>query len=155
MHKKKGLLFFALILSIDALTKFWAYHSLPPLGWGGYPFGGVGIFSFQGVSFSLNYVANSGAAWGIFSGNAKVLFFFRIAMIAALFLFARKSFPLWLILTGAIGNAIDYLLYGYVVDFFHFSFWGASFPVFNIADACITLGAFFLLFPKRKKALAL
>lgn len=48
---------------------------------------------------------------------------------------------MWLIVTGAAANAFDYLRYGYVVDFFHFTFWGYSFPIFNLADTYITLGA--------------
>jgi Lipoprotein signal peptidase len=48
---------------------------------------------------------------------------------------------MWLIVTGAIGNAFDYWRYGHVIDFLHFTFWGSSFPVFNLADAYITLGA--------------
>jgi signal peptidase II len=51
--------------------------------------------------------------------------------------------------TGAIGNGIDYLAYGHVIDFFHFCFWGYSFAIFNLADSYITLGVFALLFLSR------
>ena len=50
-----------------------------------------------------------------------------------------------LIFAGALGNFIDRMALGYVVDFFHFYIFGWSFPVFNIADICITLGFVFLV----------
>jgi signal peptidase II len=45
-----------------------------------------------------------------------------------------------LIATGAIGNILDYFIYGHVVDVFYFVFWGYSFPVFNVADSIIFCG---------------
>lgn len=53
-----------------------------------------------------------------------------------------------LIMGGATGNLIDYFRFGYVIDMFHFTFWGYSFPVFNFADAAISIGALCLLFSK-------
>ncbi|MBU6446833.1 MAG: signal peptidase II, partial [Verrucomicrobia bacterium] len=65
-------------------------------------------------------------------------------------------FPIWLVVTGAIGNVLDYCLYGHVIDFIHFTFWGYSFPIFNVADSCITIGILtLLLLPKQKKVQAL
>ena len=124
-----------------------------------YPYGGVGVFSdFFGVSFSLNYVVNTGAAWGLFAGHSGLLFAFRFAIILGLVIYllsSRRSsspkFLLWLVVVGATGNAIDYALYGYVIDFFHFVFWGHSFPIFNLADSYITLGVLGLLLFTRKE----
>lgn len=121
---------------------------------GGYPFGGIGLFSdFLGISFSLNYVVNTGAVCGIFPDHPGLLFGCRVAIILGLIgylvVFNKKrqgTFPLWLIVTGATGNAIDFGLYGHVIDFFHFNFWGYSFPVFNIADSYITLSVLYLFF---------
>jgi signal peptidase II len=48
---------------------------------------------------------------------------------------------------------LDYLLYGHVIDFFHFVFWGYSFPIFNCADSYITLGVLGLIFLPRKSPL--
>lgn len=145
-----GLLF---LLILDILAKMGAIAWIPPMARGGYPFGGIGIFpDFLGISFSLNYVVNTGAALGFFPGHPSLLFglraFIILGLIAYLIFFKGKecrTFPLWLIVTGAIGNALDFLLYGHVIDFFHFNFWSRSFPVFNFADSYITIGVFFLL----------
>lgn len=119
-----------------------------------YPYGGIGIFHnwCGGIDFSINHVTNTGAAWGIFSGVDKVLLVLRIILILGLgiylFFFNKqreKELPFVLILTGAIGNVVDYFTYGHVVDMFHFSFWGHSFAVFNVADATIFCGVVFLM----------
>ena len=149
-----------LLLALDITAKMGAMAWIPPIGRGGYPFGGVGIFSdFLGISFSLNYVVNTGAACGLFPGYPGLLFGLRLAIILGLILYlllfkraASGTFPLWLVVTGAIGNAFDFILYGHVIDFFHFNFWGHSFPVFNFADSYISIGvAFLLLFEAFKK----
>jgi signal peptidase II len=142
-----------LLLILDIAGKMGAIAWIPPMARGGYPFGGIGIFSdFLGISFSLNYVVNTGAACGLFPGHPSLLFGLRAAIILGLIAYlifsktkTRSAFPLWLIVTGAIGNALDFLLYGHVIDFFHFNFWGRTFPVFNFADSYITIGVFFLL----------
>ena len=95
---------------------------------------------------------NTGAAFSFLAGSAgwQRWFFTTIGVLAAaLILWLLKShsgqklfaFALACILGGAIGNVIDRLLYGYVVDFlnFHWKHW--HFPAFNVADSAITLGA--------------
>ena len=59
------------------------------------------------------------------------------------------------IIVGAVGNLVDYVAYGFVVDMFHFILWGYDYPVFNVADTAITVGmgwlivlSFFLKDPK-------
>lgn len=149
---------FPLLLALDILSKVAALRFIPHLQWGSYPFGGIPIFSdFFGISFSLNTIFNTGAAWGVFNGYPGLLFFLRVAIIAGfgvyLYLYQRpstKKISLWLIGAGAVGNAVDYLLYGHVVDFLHFVFWGYSFPIFNLADSYITLGAIGILFGHKK-----
>jgi len=144
--------FLFLLLVIDVATKVMAIHLIPPLSFGGYPFGGIGIFSLGGITFSLNYIVNTGAAWGLFAGYSGLLFALRALIILGVVFFVPKRFPIWLVLMGAIGNAIDYCLYGHVVDFLHFTFWGYSFPIFNVADSCITIGvASLLLLPRKDK----
>lgn len=98
--------------------------------------------------FSLRYIRNTGAAWGIMSNNTLIL-----ALISVFFLFFfikyieeskdmnkldRISFGL--ILGGIVGNLFDRLLRGYVVDFFSFLIFKYKFPVFNVADTFIVLG---------------
>lgn len=143
-------IFLLFLLGLDIVTKVLAIYFIPSMEMSGYPFGGIGLFSIGGITFSLNYVVNTGAAWGMFAGHSGLLFALRSAIILGLLFFVPKRFPVWLILTGAIGNAIDYCLYGYVIDFFHFTFWGYSFPIFNVADSCITIGVLsLLLLPKK------
>lgn len=146
------------LLGLDFASKSYALQSIPPLmGWM-YPFGGIPVFSLLGVTFSLNTVFNTGAAWGMFAGHSSLLFTIRAAIISGLILYLlffpqKKSpkFPLWLIVTGAVGNAIDYWRFGHVIDFFHFTFWGHTFPIFNFADSYITIGVLSLFLFSYKK----
>lgn len=158
---KKGLILGLFLLALDIVTKSLAFHLLPGIQPGVYPFGGIGIFSnFLGISFSLNTVFNTGAAWGLFQNYPGLLFGFRTLLVLGLgsyiYISHRKwlqKLSLWLIAAGAVGNALDYLIYGFVVDFFHFVFWGYSFPVFNVADSLICIGVFWLILfdPSLKK----
>lgn len=148
---KKWLPLLFLLLGLDVLTKILAIQYVPPMAYGAFPFGGMAIFSLGGVTFSLNYIVNTGMAWGLFAGHSGLLFALRTIIILGLLFFVPKRWPIWLVVAGAIGNAIDYCLYGHVIDFFHFTFWGYSFPIFNIADSCITIGALSLLLFSRKE----
>lgn len=151
-----------ILFGLDFVSKNFAVHYLPLIHWSeGYPFHGVGIFDLGKVTFSLNFVTNTGAAWGLFANQAGWLFLIRLGVILGLVFFLTvfnkgkiPAFPLWLIVTGALGNALDYGLYGHVIDFFHFTFWGSSFPVFNFADSYITLGAIALFFLTRTRRAA-
>jgi len=154
----KWILFFSTLLGLDVVSKILAKDFIPPIlpKIFGYPYGGIAIFDWLGVSFSLNKIVNTGAAWGLLQGHSSFLFGLRTLIIVCLviyLLFYNKkktpSFPLWLIVTGAIGNGIDYLAYGHVIDFFHFCFWGYSFAIFNLADSYITLGVLGLLILSR------
>jgi signal peptidase II len=106
--------------------------------------------------FNLVRVHNHGAAFSFLAnaGGWQRWFFTGIGIVAALFMLwmlrahaGQKLFSLAiaLILGGAIGNVVDRLLHGYVVDFFDF-YWGAwHFPAFNVADAGISVGAALLI----------
>jgi len=143
------------LLLLDIFTKYLIYYHLPISSrfslW--YPYGGIGVFkNFLGVEFSINHTINHGAAWGMFAEVQSFLLVLRILMIAGLlgyllFYNTNKSWqiPLVLVSMGALGNVIDTFIYGHVVDMFHFIFWGYDFPVFNIADSCITIGVFWLI----------
>ncbi len=125
-----------------------------------FPFGGIGVFkNFLGIDFCIHHVTNKGAAWGLLSAYQEILLLFRICVIIGLIVYMIRSpkakafyIPLVLIITGAMGNVIDYFLYGHVVDMFHFILWGYSYPVFNIADSSIFCGiAWICLDSYRKK----
>ena len=105
--------------------------------------------------FALTYVRNHGAAWGMFQGAQLWLAAFGVLAVAACLVFWRKIFgehPLsapiaGLLLGGVVGNLIDRVRLGYVVDFLDFH-WGAShFPCFNVADSaiCVAVAALIVL----------
>ncbi len=98
----------------------------------------------------LTLTKNTGAAFSIFEGKALILGIFSIVISAALcFLLYRQQklnrnkklylISIAMIIGGALGNAIDRFAYGYVVDFFEFTF--VNFAIFNVADAFLTIGA--------------
>lgn len=96
---------------------------------------------------SFTYIQNRGAAWGILSDNRWVFLVITGIAIIVLPLLLYKyrklhfmfGFSLSLIIGGAIGNMIDRIFLGYVVDFIEFTF--IDFPIFNVADICVTVGA--------------
>ncbi len=124
-------------------------NACPPV----YPYGGVAVFrGWHGIDFSIVHVMNKGAAWGVFSSFQTYLLYARIAIIGGLFTYlsfvkasSYRKFCLMMIATGALGNVVDYFIYGHVVDMFYFIFWGHSYPVFNIADSAIFMGIVLLL----------
>ncbi|MEE3332725.1 MAG: signal peptidase II [Ruminococcus sp.] len=96
--------------------------------------------------FSLTYVENRGAAFGMLSDARWVFILFTIVVIVLMvyFLFTKRiesklfNISAILIIGGGIGNLIDRIFYGYVVDYLSISFFP---PVCNFADYCITIGA--------------
>lgn len=102
--------------------------------------------------FNIVRVHNPGAAFSFLAsaGGWQRWFFTAIGAVAAIFIIWMLrshhqqrlfAFALACILGGAIGNVIDRVLYGYVVDFLDFHWRGWHFPAFNIADSAITIGA--------------
>lgn len=99
--------------------------------------------------FALTYACNSGAAFSLFSNFGSLLLWFSVAasILFVVLIFRTPHHRFWLglafsgILAGAVGNLIDRALRGCVIDFLHFYVGDLSFPIFNLADTCITLGA--------------
>jgi signal peptidase II len=157
-NKKKLFLFliiFVFFLLLDIFSKYLVYKNIPVMGWQNpiYPYGGIGIFkNFLSISFSIVHVQNTGAAWGILSDYTNLLFYLRILIVIFLVIYIlffnkdkKKDLPLFLITTGAIGNILDIILYNKVIDMFYFRFYKFSYPVFNLADAMITVGIIYLI----------
>ncbi|ABY93104.1 signal peptidase II [Thermoanaerobacter brockii subsp. lactiethylicus] len=128
----------AFVVFLDQLTKYLAVKYLMLIG--SYPV----IKNF----FHLTYVENKGAAFGMLQN--KTLFFIVITVIVgAVLIYSMIKLPgnsvynytLAMILGGAIGNLIDRVRLGYVVDFIDFKFFPA---VFNVADSFIVIGAIIL-----------
>jgi signal peptidase II len=136
----------AAVLLADQASKYWVLDVLRLR-----ETGGIDVADF----FRLTFVGNAGVSMGMLQAGsdlARWLLTFitaGIALAVALWLRREKNpvdiAALGLVLGGAIGNIIDRVRFGYVVDFLHF-FWGQySFWVFNLADAAITLGVILLL----------
>ena len=104
--------------------------------------------------FHLTYVRNTGAAWGLFSGQNIALSALALVMLAVLVAFRRKILPpgrvhrvaLGLLCGGIVGNLFDRLRLDYVVDFLDFFVRSSHFPAFNVADSaiCICVGIYVL-----------
>ena len=118
-----------------------------------YPYGGIGVFQdFFGIQFSIVHATNTGAAWSLLSEYQSYLVGLRIFLILALFVYMlifnkNKAIvlPVTLIMAGALGNIMDYFVYGHVIDMIYFKFWGYSYPVFNVADSAVTIGIAWIL----------
>ena len=133
------------LLGLDRATKIWAATSLKAVGT-------IPLIPF----FDLTYVENTGAAFGLGRGANKLLTAVSVGLVIALQVLRRrwpKNDP-WLqwgsllVTAGAVGNLYDRLLFGFVVDFLHLHHW----PVFNVADSCITIGAGMLAWGMRDDA---
>ena len=102
--------------------------------------------------FYLTYVQNTGAAWSLLSGKQTFLIIITIIIISILFFYLYKKskynklelFGYSLLLAGSIGNLIDRVVYGYVIDYLNFYIFNYNFPIFNLADTCIVIGIMLL-----------
>lgn len=112
--------------------------------------------------FNLVRAHNTGAAFSFLAQAAgwQRWFFTAVGIAAAVFIVwllrshgGQKlfSFALACILGGAIGNVVDRVLYGYVVDFLDFHWAGWHFPAFNVADSAITIGAICLVLDELRR----
>ena len=104
--------------------------------------------------FNLVYVENRGVSFGMFSEHDKSFYFGILSMLVSayiIYLLTKsndlfESLGLSLILGGAVGNGVDRLYYGYVVDFIDLHFNNLHWPAFNFADTFITFGAIVFVF---------
>lgn len=125
-----------LIIAADILTKQYAVSALP----------GKDVEIIKNVLY-LSYVENKGAAFGIMRNSRIVFIAVTVIVIVGIIIYMIKKKPtfiplatgLAMICGGGIGNLADRILKGFVVDFIDFRV--INFPVFNIADVCVTLGA--------------
>lgn len=130
-----------LVIVIDRLLKRWTTHSL------------MLHESKAGIDgiFDFFYIHNDGAGFGVFSGKMWLFFIVTILIVSYLiYLIYRHRHAKWyltltygLLLGGAIGNFIDRILYGYVIDMIRLQF--MDFPIFNIADMALSIGVVWLI----------
>ncbi|RPA65023.1 signal peptidase II [Aerococcus agrisoli] len=131
----------AIIVGIDQLVKNWTVANL-------------NLLEAKEVIpgfFSLFYLQNDGAAWGIFSGQMWLFYLITLVVVGVLVYMLHKegkesrllSVGLSFMIGGALGNFIDRLHLSYVVDMFKLDF--INFPIFNVADVALTIGVILML----------
>ena len=138
------ILFCAALVAADQLSKYIAYILLEPVG---------SVTIINGV-FNLSYVVNDGAGFGILQGVQGARYFFILVTVVVMAgiiyyyvklpkdkMYNKARFTLILIMAGALGNFIDRVRVGYVIDFIEARF--IKFPVFNIADSYVVIGVIF------------
>ena len=139
MARTRYLALAILLLLIDRLTKWWVFTHLE--------FGRPN--NLIGNVIRLTRVHNEGGAFGIFQGGG-VVFLIVSSVVSVILLLILLTMHIdsrlirtgmAFVLAGAVGNLVDRIQWGYVLDFFEFR----GFPIFNVADACITVGAVFII----------
>lgn len=142
MHTKlKSAVIILIIIMFDQLTKFFIVQKF---------YLGESVPVIKNI-FHITYITNTGTAFGMFQKYGNILLVFSIIaiIVISVLIFKQKELPkanlisFSLILGGAIGNLIDRLFRGSIVDFIDINlhFWPANpWPTFNIADSSITVG---------------
>lgn len=133
------------IVLLDQLTKYWAIVRLRDQS---------ELVVIPGF-LRFFYTENRGAAFSLFAGHAAAQTFLTIASIVGMvfflvLLFRNQPSKAWtasliLLLAGTVGNLIDRIRLGYVVDFIAVNFGSYHFPIFNIADSAIVIGVIIML----------
>lgn len=129
----------AVVFVADQVSKAWVLRTWPE------PY--TGEIPIIANWLELTYIQNTGVAFGLFSGVPQLFTVTSLLIVAAAIWFYLKHVEetspwlpvsLGLIVGGAIGNVVDRIRFGYVVDFI--KTFDGRFPVFNIADSCIVVG---------------
>ena len=139
---KKIILISILTLVVDILTKQLVLNTM---------------LEHQSISiiekfFSITYAKNTGVAFSFLEGKIPLIIIMTSIVIILILKYIKSTNPnkyeklcYGLIIGGAIGNLIDRVIYGYVIDFLDFNLFGYPFPIFNLADTAIVLGVIILL----------
>ncbi|WP_428897676.1 signal peptidase II [Parelusimicrobium proximum] len=138
-NNKKTILIIFLLFVLDRFSKELALRTIAVSG-------PAEIFKY----FHLTYVENSGVAFGIGQNGNAVFIVIMIVILAFLFKSWRELSAIYrpwgytgmcMIIAGAFGNLYDRVMYGFVIDYFDFKVW----PVFNVADSYVCVGAALLM----------
>jgi signal peptidase II len=139
-----------IVLAGDQLTKALVSARLP------YPTYGEGHGAIVVIRnfFYLVHVGNTGAAWSIFTGQSVMLAALALVTLVGIFIWRRAlglrdrgtQLCFGLLCGGILGNVVDRLRYGHVIDFLDFHFGSYVYPTFNIADSGICVGVMLYLF---------
>ena len=145
MVKKSFVVYFGiLIIILDQITKYIAKSSLElnqsiPI-----------IKNF----FHITLTTNTGAGFGLLKDNNSVITFITILILGFILFYydklpkkGKEHISIVLIVSGALSNLFDRIFLGHIIDFIDLRIW----PIFNIADSCITIGVIYLVFYYMKK----
>lgn len=139
---KKIILISILTLVVDIFTKQLVINTM---------------FEHQSISiikdfFSITFAKNTGVAFSFLEGKIPLIIIMTSIIIILILKYIKSTNPnkyeticYGLIIGGAIGNLIDRIIYGYVIDFLDFNLLGYPFPIFNLADTAIVIGIFTLI----------
>ena len=135
MNQKLFLGLAAIVLLLDQATKYIVKSSMA-----------IGQSIKLGI-FDITYSTNTGVAFGLMKDSATLSVFLAFIVIGAIMYWYdeiddKTAIPVALILGGTIGNLVDRVLHSRVIDFIDFRIW----PIFNIADACLTIGVLLLVY---------
>lgn len=138
-----------IFLIIDQITKILVVNSLVP---------GENIEIIKNI-FSIIYTNNTGAAFSILLGKRIFLIVVAVLIIGVLLYYIKRNkiekkrdiIALSFIIGGSLGNLIDRIIRGYVIDFISIKIGNYNFPIFNVADILIVIGVFLLLLSSRRR----
>lgn len=137
---------FIIIVAVDQITKYYAVEKLM----------GQDPFTIIGEFLQFNYTENPGAAFGILQNKQYFFIIITVVIVTGIIIFMKLNkntlskmmkISLVMILAGAIGNFIDRIRLGYVVDFIDVKFGNFyDYPIFNIADSSIVVATFIIMY---------
>lgn len=135
------------ILALDQLTKYWISVR--------FPFGSYGATGYTVIPgfFNLVHVGNTGAAWSMFAGRSALLALLAGATLLAIHYWRHQlglrqpsaQLAFGLLCGGIVGNLVDRVVYGHVIDFIDLHFGTYTYPTFNVADSGIFVGVFWYI----------
>jgi len=142
-----------IILVLDQATKAWIYSRFP------FPtYGHPGHLSVIDGFFNIVHVGNTGAAWSLFTGRSPLLALLALITLLVIFLYRHRlglrqlpvQVAFGLLCGGIVGNLIDRIVHGHVIDFIDLHFGSYIYPTFNVADSGICMGvACYLIYSLR------
>ena len=138
-----------IFLIIDQITKILVVNSLVP---------GENIEIIKNI-FSIIYTNNTGAAFSILLGKRIFLIVVAVLIIGVLLYYIKRNkiekkidiIALSFVIGGSLGNLIDRIVRGFVIDFISIKIGNYNFPIFNVADILIVIGVFLLLLSSRRR----
>lgn len=138
-----------IFLIVDQITKILVVNSLVP---------GKNIEIIKNI-FSIIYTNNTGAAFSILLGKRIFLIVVAVLIIGVLLYYIKRNkiekkidiIALSFVIGGSLGNLIDRIVRGYVIDFISIKLGNYNFPIFNVADILIVIGVFLLLLSSRRR----